>query len=109
MPAMLATAIVHELNDLLRSINGRGTGLGSAEFLSVEMLRFVFPGLHRFSLRYFLGERPVAVGAEEAHFAIAFRLAIPPNLPGSEALGAANFTPTHDKKKGRRYIVSFTL
>ena len=94
MPAMLTTAIVHELNDLFRSIDGRRAGLRQDEILSVEMLRLVFPDLHRFSLHYLLGERPVAVGAEEAHFAVALRLVM---LMSRRLPMFATKTPLHMK------------
>ena len=50
MPAMLATAVVLELDDLLREIDLGGPSPSSEEFLFAETLRFVFPDLHRLPL-----------------------------------------------------------
>ena len=66
----------------------------SAKLFLAEMLRFVLPGIHWFPPRDLFGERPVAVGAEEAHLAVALRLAM---LRSNRLPMFATKTPLHMK------------
>jgi len=54
MPAVLATAILNELDDYFRCVNSRGAGQCTAKFFFAEMFRIVFPNLHWFFVLDFL-------------------------------------------------------